>query len=231
MMKTSIDALEVAKFAEHAAHWWDTTGPLKTLHEMNPARMAFIRQFITFSDCSVLDVGCGGGILSEAMSALGAHVTGLDAEPEAIVAATAHAKSSSLPITYVCQPIETFESPPFVVVTCMEMLEHVPEPLFVLEQCRRLVRPGGYLFLSTINRTKEAYLGAIVAAEYVLGLLPRQTHDYEKFITPSELSAMVRAVGFDVVGLSGMSYHPFSGAASLSDSVAINYLLACQRQD
>ncbi len=227
--ETTIDTLEVAKFAEHASQWWNTEGPLKTLHDINPARMTFVTNYSTLNGQHVLDVGCGGGILSESMALEGAVVTGLDVEPEAIAAAKAHAKTKVLQLNYVCQPIETFDAQGFDLVTCMEMLEHVHEPQLVIEHCARLLKPGGYLFLSTINRTWQAYAGAIIAAEYLFSLLPRQTHDYQKFIKPSELAAMVRAVGLETVGMAGMTYNPLTRVAALHESINVNYLLACRK--
>ena len=228
-MKTTIDSLEVEKFSRHAADWWDREGPLKTLHDINPARLAFIKKFQSLSQQRILDVGCGGGILSEALVPGQNAVTGLDVEAEAIAVARAHALSSHLSIEYVCSPLESYEAPVFDLITCMEMLEHVPDPDYVIEHCARLLKPGGLLFLSTINRTVRAYLTAIVTAEYVLGILPRQTHDYDKFIKPSELVSMVRLHDFDMLGIAGMQYNPLTRMATLQDSVAVNYLLVCRK--
>lgn len=230
-IKTTIDAVEVAKFAQHSNEWWDTEGPLKTLHDINPARLQFIKNYIEISKCSVLDVGCGGGILSEGLARQGAIVTGLDVEPDALAAAKKHAEDAQLTIEYVCCPVEEYETAAFDVITCMEMLEHVTDPMLVIEHCSRLLKPGGYLFLSTLNRTMKAYASAIVAAEYALRLLPRQTHDFDKFIKPSELAAMVRANGLEMAGLSGMAYNPFSRVASLDDAISVNYLMACRKLD
>jgi len=227
--KTTVDSVEVAKFAQHSTAWWDTEGPLKTLHDINPARLKFIQNYIDISNRSVLDVGCGGGVLSEGLARNGAIVTGLDVEPAAIAAAQKHAKEQKLKIEYVCSPIEDYDSSSFDVITCMEMLEHVTEPLLVVHHCARLLKPGGYLFLSTINRTVKAYASAIVAAEYLLRLLPRQTHDFDKFIKSSELAAMVRESGLEMVGLSGMAYNPFTRVASLDESISVNYLMACRK--
>lgn len=225
--KSTVDSQEIAKFAQHAAHWWDKEGPLKTLHDINPARLEFINQYCDSAHSTILDVGCGGGILCEAMAAQGAKVTGLDVEKEAIEAAKAHAKLSQLSINYVCSPLEDYDGQMFDVITCMEMLEHVQEPQLVINNCARLLKSGGYLFLSTINRTLKAYATVIVAAEYLLGLLPRQTHDFEKFIKPSELAAMTRAAGLEFLGGAGMSYNPLNHTARLQESVDVNYLIVC----
>ena len=227
--KSTIDSLEVAKFAQHATQWWNTNGPLKTLHDINPSRLAFIQQYTSLANQTILDVGCGGGILCEGMARIGANVTGLDVEAEAIACAQAHALQSQLSIDYVCQPIESYESDSFDIITCMEMLEHVQEPQLVIQHCARLLKTGGYLFLSTLNRTPMAYATAILGAEYILKLLPRQTHDFDKFIKPSELAQMIRSEGFEVAGISGLAYNPLNRAAVLQDSVAVNYLLACRK--
>ncbi|MGQ3891032.1 bifunctional 2-polyprenyl-6-hydroxyphenol methylase/3-demethylubiquinol 3-O-methyltransferase UbiG [Legionella sp. CNM-4043-24] len=224
---TSIDPQEIAKFAQIANEWWDTNGALKTLHDINPARLDFIRQYVDLRDKRVLDVGCGGGILSESMAACGAEVSGIDAEQSVIDCAIAHARETYPAINYQCVSLEDYQAEPFDAITCMEMLEHVPDPALVIEHCVRLLKPGGFLLLSTINRTWMAYATAIVGAEYLLGLLPRQTHDYNKFIKPGELAAQARRFGLDVVGLRGMSYNPLSRSASLQESVAVNYLMSC----
>lgn len=228
-MKTTVDPQEVAKFAQHANQWWNLDGPLKTLHDINPVRLDFMSKFTLLNDKSVLDVGCGGGILSEGMALQGANVIGLDVEPEAVAAAIKHAQVNQLSVEYVCQSIEAFSAGPFDIITCMEMLEHVPDPRWVIEHMARLLKPGGLLFLSTINRTVQAYTTAILAAEYLLKILPRQTHDFEKFIKPSELYNLVRKTGFEIIGLKGLGYNPLTRKATLQDSVAVNYLLACRK--
>ena len=229
LTNTTVDSQEIAKFAQHATQWWNTEGPLKTLHDINPARLDFIQAHAVLSGRYVLDVGCGGGILSEGLAERGAIVTGLDVEADAVSVAQAHALQSHFSIDYVCQPIESFISNQYNIITCMEMLEHVQEPQLVIEHAARLLEPGGYLFLSTINRTIKAYVSVILAAEYLLDLLPRQTHDFDKFIKPSELASMVRAAGCEVIGMKGMSYNPLTRNALLQDSVAVNYLLACRK--
>lgn len=228
IINSTVDELEIAKFAIHASHWWDVDGPLKTLHDINPARLSLIQNTISLSGLRVLDVGCGGGILSEAIAKCGATVTGLDVEPEALACARAHALQQQLAINYVCQPIETYCEDAFDVITCMEMLEHVSEPEWVIQHCARLLKEGGYLFLSTLNRTLKSYATAIVAAEYALGLLPRQTHDFKKFIKPAELAHMVRRAGLDVIKIAGLGYNPIASSAVLSDSVDVNYFLVCR---
>lgn len=224
--KTTIDSREVEKFAKLSSDWWNKDGALKTLHDINPARLAFISKSLDIATLRVLDVGCGGGILSESMAATGAIVTGIDAEVEAIGTATAHARDNQLAIDYICTPIEDYDEPAFDAITCMEMLEHVQQPQTVFNHCARLLKPGGYLFVSTINRTLKAYLAAIIAAEYVLGLLPKQTHDYNKFLKPSELAEMARCAGLEMSGMRGLAYNPLSRTADLQDSVSVNYLMS-----
>lgn len=235
---TTVNSREVDKFSQYSAQWWDLEGPLKTLHDINPSRILFMRQVLMtnqsqqdnpFKETTVLDVGCGGGILAEAIAAEGALITGLDVESAAIETARVHALGKHLSINYVCQPIEHFVSEPFDIISSMEMLEHTENPEMVIEHCARLLKPGGYLFLSTINRSLKAYASAIIAAEYLLNILPRQTHDFDKFIKPSELAAMTRAAGLDTVAISGLDYNPITRRASLTQSVAVNYLLACRK--
>jgi 2-polyprenyl-6-hydroxyphenyl methylase/3-demethylubiquinone-9 3-methyltransferase len=222
--------MEDNQFAAYAHDWWNLDGPLKTLHDLNPLRVAYIQQHAALSSVRVLDIGCGGGILSEALARAGAQVTGLDIEPGAIATAQQHALQEGLAIDYYTTPVEQYQPDElFDVIVCMEMLEHVAHPLGVLEQAARLLKPGGYLFLSTLNRTLKAYAMAIVGAEYILGILPRQTHDYHQFIRPSELTALVRTVGCELVDLTGVSYNPWSRVASRCRSLDVNYLLTAQR--
>jgi 2-polyprenyl-6-hydroxyphenyl methylase/3-demethylubiquinone-9 3-methyltransferase len=218
------------QFSEYATEWWNQEGPLKTLHDLNPLRLAFITQQVPLAGLSVIDVGCGGGILSEALAHSGAHVIGLDIEPGAIAAARQHAKQHQLAIDYRLEPIDAFIPERQVdVMVCMEMLEHVSDPMLVLKSAARLVKPGGYLFLSTLNRTLKSYALSIVVAEYVLNILPRQTHDYSQFIRPSELTNWLREVGFELVEMTGIRYNPITRRASRCRSVDVNYLLAARR--
>jgi 2-polyprenyl-6-hydroxyphenyl methylase/3-demethylubiquinone-9 3-methyltransferase len=227
-LESSIDVLEVNKFAQLANEWWDIQGPLRTLHDINPVRLEFITQHINLKGIQVLDVGCGGGILCEAMAKAGANVTGIDAEHDTLVVATQHAQNNQLDVEYQCIPIEDFESKEFDVITCMEMLEHVQNPALVLKHCKRLLKPGGLLFVSTISRTLKAYASAIIAAEYLLKLLPKQTHDYNKFINPSELLAIARSLDLNLLDMKGMNYNPLLRTGSLREDVSVNYLLALQ---
>lgn len=220
------DAAEVAKFDSLAPRFWDENGEFKPLHRLNPVRAAYVAERSRLAGARVLDVGCGGGLLSEALARAGAHVTGIDLSPAMIEVATLHAAEAGLRIGYrvaeaagVLAAGETFD-----VVCCMEMLEHVPEPAQVLGQFAALVRPGGDVFVSTLNRNLRAFLGAIVGAEYVLRLLPRGTHEYDRFIKPSELAAWGRHAGLALRDLRGIDYDPFASSARLTDDVAVNYL-------
>jgi 2-polyprenyl-6-hydroxyphenyl methylase/3-demethylubiquinone-9 3-methyltransferase len=224
--QSTIDSEEIAKFSALSKHWWDAEGALKTLHHINPTRFEFIKKYLNVHDKKILDVGCGGGILSETLAREGAQVTGIDAEQDAILIAQNHAVQENLQIEYICTPIETMEEAFFDAIVCMEMLEHVADPALVINHCARLLKHEGYLFLSTINRTLAAYGAAVIAAEYILQLLPKQTHDFTKFIKPGELDSMARDAGFELIGLEGMSYNPFSGVASLQKSVSVNYVMA-----
>ena len=223
------DPIELEKFAKLAKEWWDLDGSLKTLHDINPARMAFITQSIALQDCKILDVGCGGGILAEAMASHGATVTGIDLEKNAIHAARHHAKAKQYSVDYGCVSITDFKENNFDAVTCMELLEHVPNPEDLIADCTRKLKSGGLLFLSTINRAVKAYTHAILGAEYLLKLLPKQTHDYKKFIKPSELAGILRQNGLELVKLSGMNYNPLSRQATLGHDVSVNYLIAARK--
>ena len=222
---STVDLQEVQKFAQQSSYWWDLDGSFKTLHDINPVRLEFILAQTPLTGLRVLDLGCGGGILTEALAKNGAIVTGIDAAFQGIEIATRHAKESELVIDYRCIPIEEYQDELFDVICCMEMLEHVQRPELIFEQCKRLLKPQGLLFVSTISRTFKAYATAVIAAEYVFGLLPKQTHDYHKFIKPSELASMARHQGFNLLALKGMDYNPFSRQASLGEDVSVNYLM------
>jgi 2-polyprenyl-6-hydroxyphenyl methylase/3-demethylubiquinone-9 3-methyltransferase len=219
---------EVDKFNELAHKWWDEGSEFKPLHDINPLRLDFIHQKINLKNKKVLDVGCGGGILSESMAKLGAHVTGIDMGEKVINIAKLHAQQSNIEIDYQCTSIETLAlkyKATFDVITCMEMLEHVPEPSAIVSLCAKLLKPGGTLFMSTINRNIKAYLFAVIGAEYILKLLPRGTHDYEKFIKPSELIAWCRDADLTIATLKGMNYNPITDVYKLGDDVSVNYLV------
>lgn len=225
------DALELQKFGELAHKWWDKSSEFKPLHEINPLRLDYINGLVGLSGKRVLDVGCGGGILSESMYFKGADVTGIDLGEKALNVAKLHQLESGAKVAYQLVSVEQLaaEQPAsFDVVTCMEMLEHVPDPSSIVAACARLVKPGGSVFFSTINRNPKAYLFAVVGAEYLLSLLPKGTHDYAKFIKPSELSSWVRDADLNVSGMRGMSYNPITKHYWLSDDVSVNYLMHTQ---
>lgn len=229
---SNVDSQEVARFNEVAARWWDADGPFRPLHELNPERLAFIAERQPLKGARVVDIGCGGGILSESMARAGAQVTALDLAPEALDVARLHALESGLAIDYRLVSAEALaaEMPgQFDAVTCLEMLEHVPDPLSVLRACAGLLKPGGRLFLSTLNRTPKAFALGIVGAEYVLGLLPRGTHRYERFLKPSELRRALVDLGFDQLEYEGLSYDPFTRRARRNADLSINYLVAAVR--
>ena len=223
---------ELDKFGALANRWWDPNGPQRPLHELNPARLGYVRDRIALSGARVLDVGCGGGLLSEAMAREGAQVTGLDLAPDLVEIAKLHLLESGLKVDYRLQSVEALaiEQPgSFDAITCMEMLEHVPDPASVLAACATLLAPGGRLLLSTLNRTPAAFAVAIVGAEYVAGLLPRGTHSYASFIKPSELGAWLREAGFELEDVSGLAYDPIRRRAWVGKRTDVNYL-ACARR-
>lgn len=221
----NIDKSEVAKFDAMAANWWDPHGPCAPLHILNPTRLCFIQRHTKLENKNILDIGCGGGILSESLAKHGANVTALDASAEAINLAKEHAVSQNLTINYQHATIESFQTDTqFDIITCMELIEHVPDPAKLIADCARLLAPGGAMFISTLNRTLKAYALAIIGAEYVLNILPKHTHDYKKFIKPAELEQMLRAQKLSLVKLQGLKFDPFNKTASLYDSVDVNYL-------
>jgi len=224
----NIDPAEVSKFEQLASRWWDQNSEFKPLHEINPLRLNYIDQRATLAGKKVADVGCGGGILSESMAKRGAIVTGIDAGKAPLTVARLHALEANVQLDYQHTTAEALaaEHPSeFEVVTCMEMLEHVPDPSSVIQACADLAQPGADLFFSTINRNPKAYAFAIVAAEYLLNMLPKGTHDYAKFIRPSELGQWLRAAGLELVDIKGMSYNPLTRQYSLGKDIDVNYLL------
>jgi len=231
-MKTlNIDQQEIAKFDERAYGWWDPQGEFKTLHDINPLRLNFIDERTGLRGKRVLDVGCGGGILAESMAKQGATVTAIDMAEAPLVVARVHSLESGLTIDYrhiTAEELAASEPAGFDVVTCMELLEHVPDPASLIRACATLVKPGGPVFFSTLNRTPKAYLHAVLGAEYLLRILPKGTHDYSKFIRPSELDTWVRAAGLQVHELIGLHYNPVTQHYWLAPGVDVNYMAYCR---
>ncbi len=229
---SNVDAAEIEKFSQLAHRWWDANSEFKPLHEINPLRLNYINQITPLSGQKVLDVGCGGGILSESMAGLGAVVTGIDLGEKPLQVAKLHLLESGKQVEYRNIAVEQLaaEQPySFDVVTCMEMLEHVPDPASIVRACATLVKPGGHVFFSTLNRNPKSYLFAVIGAEYVLNMLPRGTHDYAKFVKPSELAQFCRNADLNVNDLIGMSYNPFTKVYSLGKDTDVNYMVACRR--
>lgn len=217
-------------FFDLAQSWWDPNGPFSTLHDINPCRIQFMKEYLNFEGKRVLDLGCGGGLISEGLTQLSAKVTGVDIEPRLIEVAKIHAEQQHLEIEYHAMNIEDFKGKPFDSIVCMEMLEHVENPGHIISQCHRLLKKDGLLFLSTIHRTFKAYLELILMGEVVLGLLPRDTHDYAHFIRPSELAKHLRQNGFRVIDIKGLSYIPLIRETKLTDNVDVNYLMVAIRE-
>ena len=229
---TNFDPEEIAKFEELAYRWWDKDSEFKPLHDINPLRLNFIDERSSINGKKVLDVGCGGGILSESMAARGANVTGIDLGKAPLSVAQLHAKESDYNIHYEmisAEDIAQREPQSYDVVTCLEMLEHVPGPESIVHSCSQLVKPGGHVFFSTINKNPKAYLFAVIGAEYILNLLPKGTHEYSKFIRPSELDRWCRAHKLTPKEITGMSYNPLTQHYWLGNDVSVNYLLHCQK--
>ncbi len=229
----NIDHNEIAKFEALATRWWDPESEFRTLHQINPLRLEFINERAPLEGKKVLDMGCGGGILSESMATRGARVTGIDMGEKPLAVAKLHLKESGLEVDYrqtTAEALAIEEPKSFDIITCMEMVEHVPNPASVINACSRLVRPGGELFFSTINRTPKAWLFAIIGAEYLLNILPKGTHSYEKFIRPSELERWARESGLVTKEITGMHYNPFTDRYWLAPGVEVNYLLHSTHQ-
>ena len=232
MQEPNADAAELAHFAALASRWWDVDGEFRTLHQLNPARLEFIRRHAELRNARVADVGCGGGILSESMAQAGAHTTGIDLAAPLLDVARLHGIESGVQVEYRKIAAESFagENPGSCdVVTCMELLEHVPDPAAIVEACARMLRPGGIACFSTLNRTPRAWLLAIVGGEYLTHLIPRGTHDYKHFIRPSELDGWARVAGLELIETAGLHYEPWRRQAHLTDDVSVNYLAAYRK--
>ena len=230
----NVDAAEIAKFDALASRWWDPNGDFRPLHEINPLRVDYIRQRVKLSGSKIVDIGCGGGILTEAMAAGGAEVTGIDMAEGPLGVARLHQAESGTDVDYLqmtAEDIAAQRAEEFDVVTCLEMLEHVPSPSKVIAACASLVRPGGHVFFSTINRNPKAFVQAIIGAEYVLRLLPAGTHEYKKFIRPSELAEWSRHAGLELQGSIGLHYNPLTRDYSLGENIDVNYIMHFHRPD
>lgn len=231
----NLDHDEVNKFDELAAKWWDKDGEFRPLHQINPLRVDFIEERSSMKDKKVLDVGCGGGILAEALNELGANVTGIDASENTIGVAKSHSRSIGSDVIYIQNTIEEFISShpneKFDVITCLEMLEHVPSPNEIIKSCSNLLKDDGNIFFSTINRNPRSYLFAVIGAEYILNLLPKGTHDYEKFIKPSELAKWIREAGLNSKETIGLSYNPITGNYWLGKDIQVNYMVHAKKEN
>jgi 2-polyprenyl-6-hydroxyphenyl methylase/3-demethylubiquinone-9 3-methyltransferase len=230
--RENVDPAEVAKFDALASRWWDPDGEFRALHEINPLRLDWIRQHVQLSGTNVVDIGCGGGILAESMAAANATVTGIDMAEGPLAVARLHQHESETEVHYrqaTAEELALEEAESFDVVTCLEMLEHVPDPSQVVKSCAELVKPGGHVFFSTINRNPKSFAFAIVGAEYILKLLPAGTHEYEKFIRPSELESWARHAGLVLKDSIGMHYNPLTREYSLGENLDVNYLMYFQR--
>jgi 2-polyprenyl-6-hydroxyphenyl methylase/3-demethylubiquinone-9 3-methyltransferase len=229
---TNADQAELDKFSALAHRWWDPQSEFKPLHEINPLRLNWIDKLANLNGKRVIDVGCGGGILAESMAEQGAIVTGIDLSDKALRVAKLHLLETGRQVEYLAiaaEHIAEERAETYDMVTCMEMLEHVPDPASVVAACARMCKPGGWLFFSTLNRNPKSYLFAIIGAEYVLNLLPRGTHEWAKFLKPAELSRFIRHAGLDMIEVTGMTYNPFSQVYKLGSDTDVNYLIACKK--
>ena len=234
MNTENLDHEEVNKFDELAAKWWDMEGEFRPLHQINPLRVGFIKDRCRLNDIKILDVGCGGGILAEALGSLGANVTGIDASKNTIGVAKSHSKTVGSDVKFLQNTIEEFRSSNpnerFDVITCLEMLEHVPSPGNIIKICSEMLNDNGDIFFSTINRNPRSYVFAILGAEYILNLLPKGTHDYEKFIKPSELAKWIREAGLATKETIGLSYNPITGNYWLGKDIQVNYMVHAKKE-
>lgn len=230
----NVSQAEIDKFSALASRWWDPESEFKPLHAINPLRLGWVQDIAgSLNGKKIVDVGCGGGILAESMAVAGAQVTGIDLADKSLTVARLHSLESGVKVDYQSISAEDFAAQhagQFDVVTCMEMLEHVPDPASIVQACSQMVKPGGWVFFSTLNRNPKSFLFAIVGAEYVLRLLPKGTHSYEKFIKPSELSRAVRQSGLTIMQMAGMEYNPITDLYSLSNDTSVNYLMATQKK-
>lgn len=231
-MKKNINPQEVAKFSALKEDWWNTTGPMQALHRINPCRAAYISKTCALKNKNILDVGCGGGILAESLAKSIANVTAIDASEETLQVAKQHAKAENLTINYKLITVEELavtQPAHYDIITCMELLEHVPDPHSIIAACAQLTKKNGTVFFSTINRNYKAFLGAIIAGEYLLGMLPKGTHEYNKFITPAELNTWGQAAGLSFQHLQGVSCKPLTNTFYLSDNTSINYMVTFKK--
>ena len=229
---SNVDATEIDKFSELAHRWWDPNSEFKPLHDINPLRLGWIDRHAGLAGKKVIDVGCGGGILSESMADKGATVTGIDLGEKALKVARLHLLESGRKVDYrhiAAEDMAAQNPAAFDAVTCMEMLEHVPSPASIVQACAQLAKPGGWVFFSTLNRNPKSYAFAVLAAEYLLKMLPRGTHDYAKFLKPAELAGFARDAGLEVVDLTGMTYNPLTRVYALENDTGVNYLMACRK--
>lgn len=228
------DPSELRKFNAFSESWWDTNGPFRPLHDLNPVRLQWIVQHVSIKDKNIVDIGCGGGILSESLARENANVTGIDLAENTLEIAREHGRLSNLPIRYLAISAEDLaeqETGQYDIVTCMELLEHVPDPVSVVASCAKLLKPGGHVFFATLNRNLKSLLYAIIGAEYIMRLLPKGTHHFEKFITPAELSRYIRLAGMEVTDIAGITCDLTAKNFRLSSDTSVNYILSCKKPD